>query len=96
MRINELSLKAHRTAVNKGFYDRIRKIPELLMLIVTELGEACEEDRKGNNDKFKEEIADVYIRLGDMCGHLGINIEEEILRKMEINKNRPYKHNKKY
>ena len=96
MRINELSLKAHKTAVNKGFYDRKREIPELLMLIVTELGEACQEDRKGNTDKFKEEIADVYIRLGDMCGHLDINIEDEIIRKMEINKNRPYRHNKKY
>ena len=96
MKINELSLKAHKTAVNKGFYDRIRMIPELLMLIVTELGEACQEDRKGNEDKFKEEIADVYIRLGDMCGYLNINIEEEILRKMKINKNRPHKHYRKY
>ena len=97
MEINELSKLAHKTAVEKGFYDRRdRPITELLMLIVTELGEACEADRKGEDEHFKEEVADVYIRLGDMCEYLGIDIEKEIIKKMKYNETRPKKHGKRY
>ena len=66
------------------------------MLIVTELGEACEADRKGNRENFKEELADTIIRLLDLCCAEGIDIEKEIEKKMEFNKGRPYKHGKKY
>lgn len=83
-------------ALGKGWWQDGRPIPECLMLIVTELAEACEADRNGDKDNFKEEIADVYIRLGDLCGWLDIDIEKEIKKKMTINKNRPYKHGKKY
>lgn len=38
------------------------------------------------------ELADVVIRIFDMCHHYGINIEEAILEKHEFNKTRPYKH----
>ena len=96
MKINELSYEAHEIALEKGWWGVERSIAECLMLIVTELAEACEADRKGNYENFKEEIADVYIRLGDLCGHLGIDIEKEIIKKMEFNKTRPYKHGKKY
>ena len=96
MEINELSKLAHEMAVDKGFYNRKREVPELLMLIVTELGEACESDRLSDFKNFKEEIADTYIRLGDMCGYFGIDIEEEIKKKMEKNKTRPQRHGKRY
>ena len=43
MNINELIKEAHQNAVSKGFYDDGEKnIGELLMLIVSELGEALE------------------------------------------------------
>jgi NTP pyrophosphatase (non-canonical NTP hydrolase) len=45
---------------------------------------------------FKEELADVAIRLGDLCGGLGIDLETEILNKMAINESRPYKHGKSF
>jgi NTP pyrophosphatase (non-canonical NTP hydrolase) len=45
--INELCEAAHAAAVDKGFYERERELPELLMLVVSELGEALEADRKG-------------------------------------------------
>ena len=96
MELNELSKLAHKTAVEKGFYDHERPITELVMLIVTELAEAVEADRKDNWSNFKEEIADTYIRLGDMCAYLNIDIENEINKKMEYNKTRPKKHGKKY
>ena len=45
--LNELSNKAHAAAVEKGFYERKRDLPELAMLIITELSEAVEAERKG-------------------------------------------------
>ena len=96
MKINELTYDAHETALEKGWWDEERSIAECLMLINSELCEALEEDRNGNTGKFNEEIADVYIRLGDLCGHLGIDIEKEIIKKMKFNKSRPHKHNKRY
>lgn len=43
---------------------------------------------------FREEIADTFIRLLDMVGSFGIDIAQEIDRKMHINEGRPYKHGK--
>ncbi len=38
------------------------------------------------------ELADIVIRVFDMCGHYGIDLESAIREKMEYNKKRPYKH----
>lgn len=38
------------------------------------------------------ELADVIIRIFDLCGHYHIDIEEAIMIKMAYNKTRPYKH----
>lgn len=43
--INELCEQAHANAVDKGFYESERELPELLMLVVSELAEAMEADR---------------------------------------------------
>jgi len=52
MEIKELCARAHNTAVEKGFYGTDgcgdRNIGEMLMLIVSELGEAIEAHRKGD------------------------------------------------
>lgn len=64
------------------------------MLIVTELAEAMEAHRVQDQENFKEEIADSFIRLLDLCGGLGIDIEAEIEKKSSKNKTRPYKHGK--
>jgi len=96
MEIKELCKRAHETAAKKGFWKEPRAISELLMLVVTELGEACEADRKGDEANFREEIADTFIRLFDMVEALDIDIEEEILKKMKINEGRPMKHGKRY
>jgi len=92
--LNELAQLCHAIAVEKGFWEKERNVGEALMLIVTELAEAMEAHRIKDDANFKEEIADSFIRLLDLCGGLGIDIEDEIYRKSTKNKNRPYKHGK--
>jgi NTP pyrophosphatase (non-canonical NTP hydrolase) len=108
MEIKELVKQAHNNAINHGFwdfYDNLAHghketeqaiISQFLMLIVGEVSEAQEGLRHGDIDNFKEELADVAIRLGDLAGGLNIDLEAEIKKKMEINKNRPYKHGKEF
>ncbi len=92
--LNELSQLCHSIAVEKGFWDKERNVGEALMLIVTELAEAMEAHRIQDQENFKEELADAFIRLFDLCGGLNVDIEEEISKKSQKNKNRPYKHGK--
>lgn len=67
-----------------------------LMLITGEVAEAHEALRKRDYENFKEELADIVIRVADLAGGLDIDLESEILNKMEKNKNRPYKHGKAF
>ncbi len=96
MTINQLIQEAHNTAKEKGFWDVETNVSVKLMLIVTELAEACEADRKGNKEHFTEEIADTFIRLFDLCGGLDLDIETAITKKMAKNKTRPRLHEKRY
>ena len=116
MNISDLQEQAHRLACEKGFWDKHpdgnvapRNLSELLMLIVTELGEACEALRKSyrqytvNNkpckwrkDTFEDELADAVIRICDLAESEGINLEWQIKKKMEFNKSRPQKHGKQF
>ena len=73
----------------------------MLMLVVSELGEAIEAHRTGlagleAKDTFEDEIADTVIRIFDMCEGFGIDLERHIELKLEYNRTRPYKHGKKY
>ena len=88
--------ESHRIAKEKGFWDDKRSLTDCILLVHCELSEAVEELRAGNPEKMEEEIADVYIRLFDLCGAFIPNIEEVIQKKMEYNKSRPYKHGKRF
>ena len=90
--INNLCKEAFETATSKGWHDTPRETGTLLALIHSEVSEALEADRRGNSDNFAEELADVCIRVFDLCGSRGINLEKAILEKMEYNKGRSYKH----
>jgi hypothetical protein len=71
-------------------------LPVKLMLVVTELGEAVEAHREGDTEHLGEEMADVFIRLYDLCGAMGLDIEEEVRRKFLVNMGRPTLHGKGY
>lgn len=106
MGINDLVKEAHQNAVKHGFWEDYystlnisainNAIGNRLMLIVSEVAEAQEGLRNNNVSNFEEELADVAIRLADLCGGLNIDLEAEIKKKMEINRNRPYKHGKQF
>ncbi len=58
-----------------------------------ELSEAFSKYSK-NQPGVAEEFADVLIFLLGMCEKLGFDLEKELVRKVEINKNRKYKKEK--
>lgn len=98
--LNQLSLEIADWRFRKGFKtpDSIQNPDAMnakLMLVVSELSEACEAVRHGDVANFKEEIADAFIRLFDISGsYAGMNIEDEIQKKMEVNEGRPQMHGK--
>ena len=47
-------------------------------------------------DSIGDEFADSIIRILDLCGRLGIDIEGHIKYKMVYNSTRPYLHGKKF
>lgn len=106
MQIKELIKQAHENATKHGFWDDYspafekdivnNAIGNRLMLIVSEVAEAQDGLRHNDIANFKEELADVAIRLADLCGGLDIDLETEIKKKMEKNKDRPYKHGKAF
>jgi len=94
MEIKEFAKKSHENAKEKGFWDDDRDFLHTLMLVVSEAGECCDAYRKDQKDKIGEELADIMIRVADLAEANGIDIQDEIIRKMEFNKTRPYKHNR--
>lgn len=67
-----------------------------IALMHSELSETLLGMCLGDHSNVAEELADTVIRILDFCGYKGINITQEILNKMETNKERPYKHDKKF
>lgn len=96
MEIKTFVKEAHQIAAEHGFWDESREVGTLLMLVVSELGEAIEAHRHGDHEGFEEEIADTFIRLADLCGGLGIDVERAIMQKMAVNATRPKLHGKAY
>lgn len=102
--LNELAKVIHEAAVEKGFYENPLSALELIALCGTELTEAIEELRSGHepdelyypNDNKPEgvlvELADCIIRILDMCGYYGIDIDRAVTEKMAYNRRRPHKH----
>jgi NTP pyrophosphatase (non-canonical NTP hydrolase) len=43
---------------------------------------------------FAEELSDTFVRLADLTGSLGIDLQLEVARKMAVNELRPHKHGK--
>jgi NTP pyrophosphatase (non-canonical NTP hydrolase) len=51
---------------------------------------------KSVKNTFEDELADVAIRLFDLCGGLNVDLEKHIDLKMKYNSMRGYKHGKKF
>lgn len=99
---------AHNSAVDKGFWNGITANDHtkaaFLMLMVSELGEACEAQRRNITKSEhipdftgeEEELADCIIRILDYAGAYNLRLAEAVIAKMKYNRTRPYKHGKKY
>ena len=90
--LNAWAKDIHDNAINHGWWETQRPVPELLCLIHSEVSEALEAYREDEFDLLAEELADIIIRTLDMAAGLNIDIGGEVLRKHRININRPYRH----
>jgi len=70
-------------------------IASKLCLLHSEISETLEALRKNNFENFKEELADIFIRLVDLSTGLNIDLGQEILKKLDILSNRSFKHGNK-
>lgn len=101
--IDELVSLCYNNNVKAGWWhDRFTGEPlernkgELMMLMVSEIAEAMEADRKDlRDDKLPHrngvevELADAVIRICDFAGGFGLDLSGAILEKLDYNTKRP-------
>ena len=101
--IRKWSYEIHQNAVEHGWWENgSRNIPELLMLVVSEVSEALEAFRRdemethytpeGKPEGFWTELSDAVIRIMDLAGAYNVDLEHVIALKHEYNKTRSYRH----
>ena len=87
MDMKRLQKEIYQNKVDHDF--NITDVPLEFCLLNGEVAEAFEAWKK-HRDDVGEELADVAIYLMGLAEILGVDLESEILRKVEINKNRVY------
>ena len=105
--LNELADLIHKQAKKNGFHDKERRLPEILMLASSELGEAFEAWRKnpdaldgsyyekeGKPEGWGVEIIDCIIVCLDMLAANGIDVDFVMGKKLEYNMTREIRHGK--
>jgi len=86
----------YEVAENHGFHDGDRSRAKVLALIHSEVSEALEADRNGDEQNYEEELADILIRVLDHAGEEDIDIEGAVAEKTAENREREHKHGKEY
>ena len=95
--LNTLRDAIYEDAVAHGLWDEHYQATDCVDFIrgeVIELECAAMDWMDGyiDSSEFRQELADVIIMSLSVAGKLGIDIDEAVRRKMEINKARPWKH----
>ena len=85
--IKELQKRVYQNKIAKGF--NVTDIYKEFCYTYGELSEACEAYMKKKDD-LGEELADVIVYLLGLSEILGIDLEKEILNKIEKNEKRKY------
>ena len=96
MKLTELQHEVWRIAENHGFHEDDRSRAKVLALIHSEVSEALEADREGDEENYAEELADIVIRVLDHSEAEDIDLADEIQKKNAENRQSDYKHGKDY
>jgi NTP pyrophosphatase (non-canonical NTP hydrolase) len=93
--INNLVSKVYQQNLNAGWHSKPREIGTCLMLIVSEIAEAMEGDRKSLMDDhlphrkmLEVELADAVIRIMDLAGREGLDLGGAMMEKLDYNSKR--------
>lgn len=102
--IDYLCQVCYEIALSKGWWSEERTFGDILSLFHSEISEALEEFRNGNEiDQIyferenkpagvPVELADLLIRVFDFCGRFSIPLSEALNRKIRYNMGRSWRH----
>ena len=100
--LDKLAKRAFDHADSRGFHDPTGTLPEWLALVHSEVSEALEAYRDGEDAMhFREdgkpegvpsELADVVIRVAHIAQRMGFSLHDAVEKKMAYNATRPFKH----
>ena len=98
MDIKQLTDEMHRLVESKGWYEKDSKRPQtprnLAISLAIEAAEILEHfqftDEIKDKDELGAELADVTLYLLQLASVSGIDLEEAVLKKIEVNKMRTW------